>query len=79
MWNESHEEKIIEFLKNNERKLLTFLIEASSSSSFDENSSGRLVLQYEIPTSIRDQFTYFVKSYYSQEINTKEAFQKCIK
>jgi hypothetical protein len=81
MWNESHEYKIKEFLKNNDKKILSFYLDNSSLTPNDDqndNSNVSLVVKFEIPTNISEQFMYFVKSYYSQEINNKETFHKCI-
>ncbi len=81
MWNESHEDKIKEFLKNNDKKILTFYLDNSSlmpNNDQNDYANASLAVQFEIPTNLSEQFMYFVKSYYSQEINSKETFHKCI-
>jgi len=73
MWNESHENKLKEFLSNNEKKTLVIFVDHPKPESAE---SPKLVIQNEIPTLLNILFTYFTKSYYSQEINTKELFHK---
>jgi hypothetical protein len=75
LWNESHDKKILEFLSNNERKLLIFYVDEP----LEDDKPPSLVIQTDM--KIRNniaQFSYLAKSYYSQEINNKESFHKYI-
>ena len=74
MWDESHIEKINEFLTSNDKKTLCILLEQPKPESDDP---PKLIVQNEIPTNA-NLFTYFTKSYYSQEINSKELFHNHI-
>lgn len=80
MWHDAHEEKLKEFLSSNEKKTLVIFVDhpkvPASASSVE--SQGKLSIQNEIPTQANILFTYFTKSYYSQEINSKELFHKHI-
>lgn len=72
-WNDMHEIKIKEFLTNPEKRLLVLYLEQP----LNDEDSPKLIAQNEIKSlGPNEQFTYFVKSYYSQEINNKEAFSK---
>lgn len=69
MWNECHDNMIKEFLSKSEIQLLVFYIDVV-------NDELRLAAQNEMPVGRIQQYSYFLKSYYSQEINTQEIFQK---
>jgi dynein heavy chain len=75
MWNETHESKIIQFLTNSDKKTLVIYVEHPKSESTE---SPKLIVQNEIPTLANNSFTYFTKSYYTQEINSKELFHKYV-
>jgi hypothetical protein len=75
MWTESHEERIKDFLRSTERKLLTFYVDNDHRT---DESDATLVIKFEIPSNVKDQFLYLVKSYYSREIHNREEFQKCM-
>ena len=70
LWNESHEKKVKDFLEKREKSTLVVFYEDL------DDKGGRLMVQNEIPTTPVELITYFTKSYYSQEINNKELFQK---
>ncbi len=75
LWNESHDKQMIEFLSNNERKLLIFYVDEP----LEEDKTPSLVIQNDMKISNHvAQFSYLAKSYYSQEINNKETFHKYI-
>ncbi len=81
MWNDSHDAKIKEFLTKTEKSLLVFYIDELAVISVEEQEdqySLKLVAQYEIPSTPVEQLFYFVKSHYSQEINSKETFHKYV-
>ena len=65
MWNDEHENVINDFLAMKERRLLIIYI--------DENN--QLQAKFEMPSTPANQFTYFLKSYFS-EIAKKETFFK---
>lgn len=69
LWNDHHDEKINDFLSKSEIQLLVFYMDFSS-------QEPQLTALNEIPVGIANQYSYFLKSYYSQEINTQEIFQK---
>lgn len=69
LWNDHHDEKINDFLSKSEIQLLVFYIDFSS-------QEPQLTALNEIPVGMANQYSYFLKSYYSQEINTQEIFQK---
>jgi hypothetical protein len=66
MWKEHHESIISDFLTVKDKRLLVL--------NFDENNE--LQARFEIPSVPASQFTYFVKSYYTEEITKKETFFK---
>jgi hypothetical protein len=67
LWNESHDVAVKEFLTLRDKKVLVFYIDKEE-----------LIAQFEVPSSNIDHFTYFVKSYYTQEIDKIEKFSKCV-
>lgn len=69
MWDDVHDEKMLEFLTTNDKKTLIVFIN-------EENGKTNLVCQNEIPTNPMELFVYFTKTHYVQEINSKELFQK---
>jgi hypothetical protein len=69
MWNESHEAVIREFLMQRDKKIMIFYVNKNTDS---------LVGQFEVPAGNVDHFSYFVKSYYAQEIDKVEKFSKCV-
>ena len=75
IWNESHDKKVLEFLSNNEKKLLVFYVDEP----MDDDKPITLVIQNDMKiNNLVPQFSYLAKSYYSQEINNKETFNKYI-
>ena len=70
MWNETHEEKIQEFLTRPDKKTLIVYLDDIDA------TSRKLICQNEMPKNPTDLFIYFTKSYYSQELNNKELFHK---
>lgn len=71
MWDDTHDEKMLEFLSTNDKKTLIVFIN-------EENGKSNLVCQNEMPTNPMELFVYFTKTHYVQEINSKELFQKNI-
>ncbi len=71
MWNENHDLIIKDFLNRTDKKIMVFFVDSSN-----QTEKPQLVVQFEVPTKITDIFVYFIKSHYSQEINSKEIFQK---
>lgn len=69
MWNEYHDNMIQAFLSKGEIQILVFYIDVV-------NDELKLIAQNEMPVRLVDQYSYFLKSHYSQEINTHEIFQK---
>ena len=72
LWNEFHEQTINEFLTQSSKKVLCVYIEPKE----EEEDTSKLIVQLEMPNLPIDQFYYFVKAYYSNEIDSKESFQK---
>jgi hypothetical protein len=72
LWNEFHEQTIKEFLTQSSKKVLCVYIEPKE----EEEDANKLIVQLEMPHLPIDQFYYFVKAYYSNEIDSKETFQK---
>lgn len=72
LWNEFHEQTIKEFLTESSKKVLCVYIEPKE----EEEDPSKLVVQLDMPHLPIDQFYYFVKAYYSNEIDSKESFQK---
>lgn len=72
MWNDSHDAKINEFLSKIDKKLLVFYVDPTPS----EDGQYKLRVLFEIPSVPTPQFTFFIKSHYSNEINNKELFHK---
>lgn len=70
MWNEKLDETISEFLSKSEIQVLIFYIRANS------NRELKLCASNEMPVGLAAQYSYFLKSYHNQEINTKELFSK---
>lgn len=66
---------IKDFLTKSEIQLLVFFIEFLGGDDNDLTKK-RLIGQNEMPSSAANEYSYFIKSYYSQEINTEEIFQK---
>lgn len=75
MWNEQHDIMIKDFLIKSEIQLLVFFIDVIVKGDNDP-ANFRLVSQNEMPFGSTNEYSYFIKSYYSQEINTQEIFQK---
>ena len=79
LWTEAHDALIDDFLAKSDKRLLVFFIDA-----YEEETGGevrnRLNIGHEIPTTanLADQFSYFIKSHYTDEINTKELFNKYV-
>lgn len=71
-WNENIEDKIKDFLTKSEKRQLFF-----SMTPIGDGQEYQLTAQHELPSaSTVDELFYFVKSHYSQEINSKEVFHK---
>ena len=66
MWKEQHETIISDFFKLRDKRLLVVYID----------SNNELQTKFEIPSTNDNQFSYFIKSFYSEEIKKKEAFYK---
>ena len=82
MWNEEHEMKLEEFLTRSEKKTLIVYLEPRVENELQEGQDSmlpdRLIVKNEVPVTFGSLFVYFIKSYYSQEINNKESFHKYI-
>lgn len=72
MWNEEHIEIIDSFLRKIDKKTLIFYLVQP------DQKSDQLFLkaQFEIPSTPAHQFSFFLKTHYSEEIDSKEIFQK---
>lgn len=66
MWKEHHETMIADFLNLKDRRLLVVYIDGNN----------ELQAKFEIPSSASNQFSYFVKSSYTEEIKKKDLFYK---
>lgn len=72
MWNELHDEMITEFLSKPEIQMLVFFVRVRN----DNANELRLIATNDMPVGMASQFSYFVKAYHNQEINTSELFRK---
>lgn len=72
MWTEEHNEIIESFLKQIDKKALVFYLVQP------DHKSDEIFLkaQFEIPSTPAHQFSFFLKTHYSEEIDSKEIFQK---
>lgn len=72
LWTDEHDDIIDNFLKKIDKKTLVFYLFQS------DQSSDQIFLkaQFEIPSTPVHQFSFFLKTHYSEEIDSKEVFQK---
>lgn len=68
MWTPEHDIIITNFLTQKDVKILVVFID----------ESNNLIIKHEIPTFGASSFSYFVKSYYTEEISKKETFSKYV-
>ena len=68
MWSANHYEMIEEFLAKKDKKILVIYLDKLQG----------LTVKYEIPPIQLENFTYFVKSHYTQEITKTEEFLKYV-
>ena len=76
LWDETHDAKIEEFLTKSDKKLLILYIDSYELP--DKEIKSKLIIQNEMPSNPAEQFAYFIKSHYTEEITTKELFNKYV-
>jgi hypothetical protein len=69
MWNDGHEGIVKDFITHRDKKILIFFV---------NKPLDMLVGQYEVPPGNVENFIYFIKSYYGQDIDSVEAFTKYV-